>query len=188
MSKIGKQPIKISEGVEVKLDESRIEVRGKLGTIILPILNFISAKIVDGQLQFASRGNSLQSKANWGTMRALANNAVWGVTKGYEKILELEGVGFKASLEGKTLVLSVGFSHLVRFEPPADVALAMEKGAIKISGINKATVGKVAAEIRALKKPEPYKGSGIHYRGEIIRRKAGKKVAGAGASSSGAAA
>jgi large subunit ribosomal protein L6 len=181
MSKIGKKPIAIPEGVEVKINDHNLEIKGKLGTLNLPILEYTNAEIKDKELLVSVSGGSKQARANWGTMRALAQNAVEGVSAGFVKYLELEGIGFRASLEGKTLVLNIGFTHPVKFTPPEGVTLTIEKSAIKISGADKSAVGEVAAKIRALKKPEPYKGTGIKYRGEVIARKEGKKAASAGA-------
>lgn len=181
MSKIGKQIITLPEGVTAVIADGVLEVKGKLGSLKLPVLQFISGKIDGNILSFSTSGSGKQSRANWGTMRALAANAVKGVNEGYVKILEIEGIGFKGAIEGKTLVLNIGFTHPVKFEIPAGIVVTVEKGVMKVSGIDKAMVGEVAAKIRAFKKPEPYKGTGIHYKGEYIRRKAGKKVAGAGA-------
>lgn len=178
MSKIGKKPIQIPEGVEVLQLDGALVVKGKLGSIKLPLLPHTSAELKDNELIIGSSGAGKQSRANWGTMRALAANAVTGATVGFSKILEIEGIGFRASLEGKTLVLNIGFTHPVKYTPPEGIAISVEKGAIKISGYDRALVGEAAAKIRSLKKPEPYKGTGIRYRGEVIRRKAGKKVAG----------
>ncbi len=181
MSKIGKKPIKIPEGVEVKINDKVLEIKGKLGVLTLPVLDFVSAEIKDGQIVFGSGAEDKQARANWGTMRALTANAIIGVMEGYSKVLEIEGVGFRAIMEGKTLVLTVGFTHPVKYNPPQNITITIEKGAMRISGIDKALVGEVAAKIRSFKEPEPYKGTGIKYRGEVIKRKAGKKVAGAGA-------
>lgn len=178
MSKIGKKPIQIPEGVQVLMSENALEIKGKLGAIKLPLLPYVSAEMKDKELVFSVKGEGKQSRANWGTMRALSANAVKGVTEGFSKTLEIEGVGFRASLEGKNLVLNIGFSHPVKYTPPEGVTIVIEKGAIKVSGSDRAVVGEVAAKIRSLKEPEPYKGTGIRYRGEVIRRKAGKKVAG----------
>ncbi len=179
MSKVGKKPIVVPQGVEVKVNNSMLEVKGKEGTLQLPILPHTSIAIQDNQLVIASSGDSLQSRANWGTMRALAQNAVIGVSAGFVKELEIQGVGFRANMEGNTLVLNVGFTHPVRFETPAGIKIVVEKSFVKISGSDKNLVGEVAAKIRAIKKPEPYKGKGIRYKGEVVKIKAGKKVAGA---------
>ena len=180
MSKIGKKPIKIPEGVTVDLKDGYLAVKGKLGELKVPVLEFVKAEINDGVIKLLSLGADKQARANWGTMGALIQNAIVGVKDGYTKILEIEGIGFKAALEGKNLVLNIRFSHPVKSATPEGVAIVIEKGIIKISGQDKSLVGEVAAQIRRLRKPEPYKGTGIRYKGEVIRRKAGKKVAGSG--------
>ncbi len=180
MSKIGKQPIALPEGVVATMSPTSVEIKGKLGVLVVAILPFITVTLQDKQLVCARTEEGIQPSANWGTMRALLANAVRGVSEGYAETLQIEGIGFRASLEGKVLVLSVGFTHPVRFTPPAGVAIALEKNLIKLSGIDKAAVGQAAAQIRAIRKPEPYQGKGIRYQGEVIRRKEGKKVAGAG--------
>lgn len=187
MSKIGKQPVKIPEGVTALVQDRALEIKGKLGAITLPVLPSITVEQKDGALLFTAASDKVQARSNWGTMRALAQNAVTGVSQGFSKALEIEGIGFRAAMEGKTLVLNVGFTHPVKFTPPEGIAIVVEKGVIKISGVDRAVVGEVAAKIRKIKKPEPYQGKGIHYQGEVIRRKSGKKVAGAGAAAGGAA-
>ena len=178
MSKIGKKPIEIPTGVTVKLESGILRVTGQKGELTLPMLQGVSAKIEGNQLLFNSAKKTKQESANWGTISALARNAIEGVSAGFKKVLEIEGVGFKAALEGKSLTLNIGFSHPVKFAIPEGVTVAVEKSTtIIISGIDKHMVGQAAAEIRALKKPEPYKGKGIRYQGEVVRRKAGKKVA-----------
>lgn len=180
MSKVGKKPIEIPQGVAVNVkDSSSIEFKGKEGTIMLPVLPYTKIELKENQLLIASAGDDKQSRANWGTMRALAQNAVSGVNGGFMKELEIQGVGYRAVMEGNTLVLSVGFSHPVKFPAPEGVKISVEKALIKIFGANKNLVGQVAAKIRAIKKPEPYKGKGIRYKGETVKLKAGKKVAGA---------
>lgn len=182
MSKLAKKPIDIPDGVEVKLIDDTMEVNGKLGTISLKILKDVSVAIENGkQINLKISQVYKQSKANWGTMTALLKNAIRGVNEGFTKTLEIEGIGFKASMEGNNLNLNVGFTHPVKFVPPAGIKITVEKNNIKISGIDKALVSQAAANIRKIKKPEPYKGKGIHYQGEVIRRKVGKKVAGTGA-------
>lgn len=178
MSKVGKKPIIIPDNVEVKISDSFLEFKGKSGTINLKILSHIKTEIKDKMIFFTPENNSKQARANWGTTRALASNAIVGLTEGFSKILKIEGIGYRANTEGETLVLDLGLSHQIKFTPPKGIKISVEKNSIKISGIDKALVGQVAAQIRAFKKPEPYKGKGIKYEGEVIRRKAGKKVAG----------
>lgn len=179
MSKVGKKPITVPQGVEVKVNDTMLEIKGKEGSLQLPILPHTTVAIQDNQILVTSSNENLQSRANWGTMRALTQNAVTGVNTGFTKELEIQGVGYRANMEGNTLVLNVGFTHPVRFEAPASIKISVEKSFIKITGSNKNLVGEVAAKIRAIKKPEPYKGKGIRYKGEVVKIKAGKKVAGA---------
>lgn len=178
MSKIGKKPIIIPEGVEVKEANGFLEFRGVKGVLKVEIFPYIKTQIKERQIFFSPRNESEKTRINWGTIRSLANNAVIGVSKGFNKKLEIEGIGYRANMEGNTLVLNIGLSYPVKFIPPEGIDTSVEKNTIQISGIDKALVGRVAAQIRALKKPEPYKGKGIRYEGEVIRRKAGKKVAG----------
>jgi len=184
LSKIGKRPIIIPEDVDVKINGDVFNFKGKNGEFSLRIMPGVKVDIqspsVGGKkIMVSLLEESQQSKANWGTMRALMNNAIIGVKEGFGKILEIEGVGYRASMEGNNLLLNLGFSHPVKVTPREGIKIAVEKNTIKISGIDKFLVGQMAAEIRALKKPEPYKGKGIKYQGEIIRRKEGKKAAGA---------
>lgn len=179
MSKVGKKLIIVPQGVEVKVEADTLQVKGKEGSLKLPILPYTKIEFKDNQLAVTVAGSDKQASANWGTMRALAQNAVSGVSSGFMKELEIQGVGFKASLEGSNLVLNVGFSHPVKFPIPEGIKIVIEKSFIKISGFDKHLVGQVAAKIRAIKKPEPYLGKGIRYRGEAVVRKEGKKAAGA---------
>ncbi len=176
MSKIGKKPVEIPQGVEVKTDGVFLEFSHSGKVAKLKILPFIKVKIEDNKIEFAPENNSKQARSNWGTIRALAENAASGLIKGYEKVLEIEGVGFRAVLEGDSLVLSLGYSHPVKVPAKEGIKFTVEKNTIKIAGIDKELVGRTAAEIRSLKKPEPYLGKGIRYQGEVIRRKAGKKA------------
>ncbi|OGY68337.1 MAG: 50S ribosomal protein L6 [Candidatus Harrisonbacteria bacterium RIFCSPLOWO2_02_FULL_45_10c] len=177
MSKVGKKPVVIPQDVNVTVSDTTLEVRGKGGTLTVPILPNLNVSVKDGNVVIAALNDDLQTRANWGTMRALAQNAITGVSVGFTKELEIQGVGFRAALEGNTLVLSLGFSHPVKFQAPEGVKIILEKNIIKISSSDKNLVGQVAAKIRAFKKPEPYQGKGIRYRGEVVKQKAGKKVA-----------
>lgn len=179
MSKIGKKPIIIPEGVEVRIDGGVLNIKGKKGELSLKILPFVKVDLNDKAITFSVEGDFKQARSNWGTMRSLANNAVIGVSDGFSKTLEIGGVGYRASLEGNNLVLNIGFTNPVKIIPSAGIVITVEKNIIKVSGIDKALVGKTAAEIRAKKKPEPYKGKGIKYQGEVIKRKEGKKAAAA---------
>ncbi len=181
MSKIGKKLIIIPDNVEVKTDGIFLEFKNDNKLINFKILPYIKAQIKDKTLLFIPENSSRVARINWGTMGSLAYNAISGLTKGFNKVLEIEGIGYRAIMEGGALVLSLGLSHPIKFIPPKGIEISVEKNAINISGFDKAVVGQVSAQIRALKKPEPYKGKGIKYQGEIIRRKAGKKVAGTGA-------
>ena len=150
--------------------------KGPKGELKMNIFPGIDFSVAEGQA-WVKEGDGLENKAMLGTFWSLATNAVEGVTKGFEKNLEIEGVGYRAVLEGKEIVLYLGYALPVRFPIPEGITVGIEKNlAIKISGIDKDLVGRTAAEIRALKKPEPYKGKGIHYVGEVIRRKVGKKA------------
>jgi large subunit ribosomal protein L6 len=178
MSKIGKQPIKIPEGVEVKLTENEVNIKGPKGELKIPKLSGVEVKVENNFILLSLLEKNKQSKSNWGTLRSLIQNAVTGVVHPFEKTLILEGIGYRISKEGNDLNLSLGFSHPVIYKAPAGITFEVEKNSIlKVIGINKALVGEVAAEIRSLKKPEPYKGKGFRYASETIRRKEGKKAA-----------
>jgi len=180
MSKIGKKPIIIPDNVEVKTNGNFLEFKNDKKSITLKILPYLKAEIKDKILLFIPENSSRVSRINWGTMRSLAYNAISGLTNGFSKVLEVEGIGYRVSMEGNTLVLNLGLSHPIKFIPPKGIEISVGKNTINILGFDKAVVGQVAAKIRAFKKPEPYKGKGIKYQGEKIRRKAGKKVAGTG--------
>lgn len=179
MSRLGKKPITIPEEVNVSQESGRLIFKGKKGDLFLPILPFIKANLEDKQLVFEPLNGNSQCRANWGTMASLAQNMIEGVNKGFEKKLIIEGVGYRAKMEGASLLLNVGFSHPVKFDQPQGTVISVDKNTITVQGIDKNLVGQTAAQIRKIKKPEPYKGKGIHYEGEVIRRKAGKKAAGA---------
>ena len=181
MSRLAKNPIQFSEGVSVHKDGDFLIFKGQKGERRLRVLAGVAVKMEKDSLTIKREGGIKQAKANTGTMVALTKNAILGVSQGFQKTLEIEGIGYRASLEGKTLVLLLGYVKPVRFEPPEGAAIAVDKNTIKISGVDKELVGQVAAQIRAFKKPEPYKGKGIHYKGEVIRRKAGKKAMTTGA-------
>ena len=183
MSKIGKISISIPDKVKVALSGNSVNVEGPFGKKVLSIdtENF-DLKINDEkQLSIQPKKNDQESKRLWGMNRSLLNNAIIGASKGYEKILELNGVGFRAALKGKQLNLQLGFSHDINFDIPEGIKVTVEKQTtIKIFGFDKQQVGMVAAEIKGLRPPEPYKGKGIKYVDEFVRRKAGK-AAGKGA-------
>lgn len=180
MSRIGKQPIIIPEKVEVKIDGNLIMVKGPKGELERFLPNQIKAKIEDNKILILPVSeNTLANKkimALWGLSRALVANMVKGVKEGYEKRLEIQGIGFRAAVQGNNLVLNLGFSHPVEFATPKGIEFKIEKNIIIVSGADKELVGQTAATIRALKKPEPYKGKGIRYQDEIVKIKAGKKA------------
>lgn len=183
MSRLNKKPIHILPNVSVSRDGNMITVKGSLGVKILPCLPFVDIVVANDTVQITSGHAHRQARMNQGTMWSLLKNAISGVAAGFTKTLEISGVGYRASLEGKTLVLNLGYVNPVRFEPPSGITIVVEKNFIKISGIDKELVGLAAAQIRSFRKPEPYKGKGIRYEGEVIRRKTGKKAATAGAAS-----
>ncbi len=174
MSRIGKLPITIPSGVTITVDSGYVAVTGPKGTLSQFVLPEVELTLEDHQISVTRRSDEKLAKSQHGLMRALINNMVVGVTKGFEKKLELNGVGFRVSGGGNQIDMSLGFSHPVKYQAKEGVTLAVEKNIITVSGISKQQVGQVAAEIRELKKPEPYKGKGLKYVGEQILRKAGK--------------
>lgn len=177
MSRLGKKPIAIPEKTEVTILEDVFTVKGPLGELSLDIHPKVKIEKTEEGLILSPKGKDLQSLALWGTFASLVRNNVDGVTKGYTRKLILEGIGFKADVKGEILALALGFSHPVNVPIPQGIKVTAEKGVVTISGINKNDVGQFAAKIRSLKKPEPYKGKGFRYEGEVIRRKQGKKSA-----------
>jgi len=174
MSRIGKLPIQIPSGVTITVDSDVITVVGSKGTLTVPHLSDVTVAVEDGVATVTRKDDERIAKAQHGLQRALLNNAVEGVTKGFEKKLEVNGVGFRVTSSNNALEMALGFSHPVKYQAPAGVTVTNDKMTIVVSGIDKQQVGQVAAEIRALKKPEPYKGKGIKYADEQILRKAGK--------------
>ncbi len=179
MSRIGKLPIEIPSGVEVELSGSKVTVKGPKGTMQREFSPLVGIEKEEGIIVVTPSSDEKKVRALHGTTRAVLNNMVVGVSNGFERILEIDGVGYKAEMDGKNLVVSVGYSHPVVFEPPAGIEFdVVEKNRqVVIKGINKEVVGQTAADIRKIRPPEPYKGKGIHYLGEHIRRKAGKTAA-----------
>ncbi len=177
MSKIGKKIIKVPADVAVTVDGQVLKVKGAKGELDFVVPKEIKARLLNGELELSPALDTKKTMALWGTSRAVIANMVKGVKEGFEKKLEIEGIGFKAQVAGDNLVLNIGFSHPVTFAPRPGIKISVEKNVIKVSGVSKESVGQTAADIRALKKPEPYKGKGIRYAGEVIRRKAGKKAA-----------
>ena len=174
MSRIGKLPIEVPAGVTITVDSDAISVKGPKGELTVPHLSDVTVAI-DGNQAVVTRNNEERiARAQHGLQRSLLNNAVVGVTKGFEKKLEVNGVGFRVNGGGQSLEMSLGFSHPVKYQAPEGVQLTVNKMEITVNGIDKQQVGQIAAEIRALKKPEPYKGKGIKYADEVVLRKAGK--------------
>ncbi len=176
MSKIGKHPVAIPAGVTASVDGQTVKVKGPKGALELTLVDEIGAELEGSELKVSMRGETSRHKAMWGMSRTLVANLVDGVTKGFEKKLEITGVGYKAAVAGKNLNLSLGYSHDVIYAIPDGIAIAAPKPTeLVVSGINKQQVGQVAAEIREFRSPEPYKGKGVKYAGEFIFRKEGKK-------------
>jgi large subunit ribosomal protein L6 len=177
MSRIGKQPVVVPSGVKIEVAGQTITASGKLGKQTLRIHPEVAVKMEGDKVVLAPRSMSKRTRALWGTNRALLNNMVTGVATGFSQNLEINGVGYRASLEGKALNLQLGFSHDVKYPLPEGVSVKIgeKQAAIAITGADRRLVGQVAAEIRAFRKPEPYKGKGIKYSTEKIRRKEGKK-------------
>lgn len=176
MSKIGSQPIQIPGGVEVKINGNLVSIKGPKGELKREVAREIKVEQKDSALVLEPAKQTKKTPALWGLFRMLLNNMIQGVTAGFEKRLEIEGIGYKAALQGKDLVLNLGYSHPIQFKAVPGIDFKIEKNVITISGVDKELVGQTAANIRALRKPEPYKGKGIRYQGEVIKRKAGKKA------------
>jgi large subunit ribosomal protein L6 len=174
MSRIGKLPINIPTGVKITVDSDFISVEGPKGKLVVPYLSEINVSVDDGKIIVTRKNDEHIAKSQHGLERALLFNAVSGVVTEYSKKLEVNGVGFRISGGGKSIEMSLGFSHPVKYTAPDGINLEVNKMEITVSGIDKQLVGQVAADIRALKKPEPYKGKGIKYADEVILRKAGK--------------
>ncbi len=182
MSRIGRTPINLPQGVEFKLDGDLVTVKGTKGELSHRLPSLIKLEIKENQVLVKRLNETKLAKSLHGLTRALLANMVIGVTQGYQKTLELVGTGYRVAKQGSKLVISVGYSHPVEYSEPEGIKLEVEgNNLIKVSGIDKQLVGQVAAEIRAIRKPEPYKGKGIRYQGEHVRRKAGKAAKGAGA-------
>lgn len=176
MSRIGKQPILIPESVEVKIEGQKIIIKGPKGELQREIRPEIKVEVRGSKILTIPKIETSKTKAFWGLSRALINNMIKGVNNGYEKKLKIEGIGYRAALEGDNLVLQLGYTHPVNMSPPEGVKFSLDKDIITISGFDIEKVSQTAAEIRKKKPAEPYKGKGIRYLGEIIRRKAGKKA------------
>lgn len=177
MSRIGRQPIIIPEGVEATIADNLVTVKGPKGELTGKILKGLEVTKNDNQITVAQKQINSDTQKQYGLQRTLINNMVVGVSEGFTKELEINGVGFRAQMKGKTLEMSLGFSHPVEYNAPDGVEVSVNQNVITVSGYDKQKVGATAANIRMLKKPEPYKGKGIKYVGEHIRRKAGKAAA-----------
>lgn len=177
VSKVGKAPITIPEGVTVEINGSMVKIKGPKGELERHLVRGITAEVKDGKILVDLKGSGKQALSMHGTTRAILNNDVRGVKDGWSKQLELVGTGFRAEAAGSTLTLIVGYSHPVKIEAPKGISFKVEKLVVTVEGIDREIVGQVAANIRAVRPPEPYKGKGIKYVDEVIRRKAGKAAA-----------
>jgi len=177
MSRIGKQPITVPEKVQVSLDGNNIKVKGPKGELDFTAHKLVSVNQEGSEVKVTPVDTSRQARALWGLTRTLVNNMVTGVTNGFTKKLEFNGVGYRASVSGSTLNLNLGYSHPIAYELPEGISAKVEKNTIEISGISKELVGFAAAKVRSFRPPEPYKGKGIKYSDEVIIRKAGKTSA-----------
>ena len=176
MSRIGKKPITIPSGVTVTLQGQTVTIKGPKGQLAWTVADEVQVTQDGSELNLATRADTQRARGMWGLSRTLVSNMVEGVTKGYEETLELVGVGYRAAMKGQSLSMQLGFSHDVDIKPPAGITFAVPKQTeIKISGIDKQVVGEIAAQIRRIRPPEPYKGKGVRYSGEKVRRKEGKK-------------
>ncbi len=176
MSRLGKQPVILPSGVTATLEGGVFTMKGPKGSVARSLTNDVSVTISGNEIVLAPGRDSDFARALWGTYTAHVHNMLTGVTEGFTKKLEIEGVGYRAEVKGSSIALSVGFSHQVLLPIPEGVTVTVEKNLITVSGIDKDVVGQFAANIRATKKPEPYKGKGIHYQGEYILRKQGKRA------------
>ena len=176
MSRIGRKPISIPEKTEVTVAENLISVKGPLGELSERLHPKISVEVKGGNVITSAKDGDISTQAIWGTTSSLISNMLDGVNKKFEKKLVVEGVGYRAEAQGNKLVLNVGFSHPIEVEIPQDLNVSVEKNVISVSGISKQKVGQFAAVVRSYKKPEPYKGKGIRYEDEVVRRKEGKKA------------
>lgn len=176
MSRIGKKPVAIPAGVTATLEDGILRVKGPKGALEMPTMEDVSYTIEGNEISLKPAIDSTRARSNWGMQRTLVSNLVEGVSEGFTKVLEISGVGFRAAVQGKTLKLQLGFSHDVEFAIPDDVSIkAPDQNTVEISGADYQKVGQIAAEIRRWRRPEPYKGKGIKYRGEYVYRKEGKK-------------
>ena len=178
MSRIGNKIIELPEGVTLNINNSAVDIKGPKGSLVVPFHNEMEVKQDNGTIIVIRPSNSREHRSLHGTVRQLIFNGVQGVYEGFSKELELIGVGYQANMQGKYLVLQLGFSHDIYFEPPEGIDIKTNRTEITVSGINKQLVGEVAAKIRSFRKPEPYKGKGVRYKNEYVRSKQGKTVGG----------
>ncbi len=175
MSRIGKKPIPIPSGVEISKKDNEVTISGPLGSLTQALPPGVSVDVEEGEIKIKIDGESRKARAFHGLARSLVANMVLGVSEGVSKVLDIIGIGYRADMDGNVLVLNVGYSHPIRYELPENVSAEVDKNnQVTIKGIDKQVIGQVAAEVRSLRSPEPYKGKGIRYAGEILRRKAGK--------------
>ncbi|MDP9017966.1 MAG: 50S ribosomal protein L6 [Candidatus Eremiobacteraeota bacterium] len=175
MSRIGKLPVAVPSGVNVDIKENEVHVKGPKGELNQHILPHVSVKLEDGHVLIERKGDNKDQRSAHGLTRTLINNMIEGVTKGFRKSLEIQGVGYRAAKSGEKLNLTLGFSHPVSYDAPKGIGFTVEgTNKVHVDGIDKQQVGQVAAEIRSLRPPEPYKGKGIRYEGEVVRKKLGK--------------
>ena len=176
MSRVGKHPVAIPSGVDVAVEGQSVTVKGKLGELSATLPPEVKVVLEDGNIRVDPRTGNTRDRAMWGTSRSVINNLVTGVSEGFTKVLVIAGVGYRASTDGKELTLQLGYSHDIHYPIPAGIEIKCERPTqIAVSGADRQRVGQVAAEIRAFRRPEPYKGKGIRYAGERVRRKEGKK-------------
>jgi len=176
MSRVGKKPVPMPTGVTAKIDGQKVAVKGAKGELNFVVPDDVAVSMDGTVIKVDPRNDSKRARAMWGMSRAMINNLVTGVSKGFERKLEITGVGYKAAVVGKNLQMSLGFSHDINYPIPAGVSIVTPKPTeITISGVDKRQIGQIAAEIRAMRGPEPYKGKGVRYEGEFIFRKEGKK-------------
>ena len=178
MSRIGKQPIKIPSGVTVDIAGGEVKVKGAGGQLARPVVDLVSVAVQDSEVLVSRANDSKPARANHGLMRSLINNMVIGVSQGFEKRLEVIGVGYRAEMKGQKLVLHLGYSHPIEYEVPSDLKIEVDKKAntISVKGASKERVGQAAANIRSFREPDHYKGKGVRYQGEHVRLKAGKSA------------
>lgn len=176
MSRIGKKPVDVPSGVTAAVDGQNVKVKGPKGELVHRVHDDVVVEFKDGKVSVQPRNETKQARAMWGMSRTMVSNLVEGVTKGFEKKLEINGVGYRASVQGKNLVLALGYSHDVVYPIPDGIQIVTGKPTeITVTGVDRQRVGQVAAEIRDFRRPEPYKGKGVKYAGEFIFRKEGKK-------------